>query len=208
MNLPRLFLRLLLGRRLPRTQGTLRVPGPQTNLRIHRDRWGIPYIEADNELDAYFGIGFCHGQDRAFQLEILLRVVRGTLCELVGRNALPIDRLSRRIGFHRASVEQWPLLDAEVRATLEAYALGIQAGATHGLPRRPHEFALLDGQPTPWTPFDSLGVVKLVSFALASNWDIELARLKVLLEDGAEALTALDPAYPSWLPVIAPPGAE
>jgi penicillin amidase len=203
-----LFLRLLLGRRLPRTQGTLRVPGPQTNLRIHRDRWGIPYIEADNELDAYFGIGFCHGQDRAFQLEILLRVVRGTLCELVGRNALPIDRLSRRIGFHRASVEQWPLLDAEVRATLEAYALGIQAGATHGLPRRPHEFALLDGQPTPWTPFDSLGVVKLVSFALASNWDIELARLKVLLEDGAEALTALDPAYPSWLPVIAPPGAE
>jgi penicillin amidase len=208
VNLPRLLLRLLLGRRLPCTQGILRVPGLHANLRIHRDRWGIPYIEADNEFDAYFGIGFCHGQDRTFQLEILLRVVRGTLSELVGRDALPIDRLSRRIGFHRAAGEQWPVLDAEVQALIEAYAHGVAAGAAHGLPRRPHEFVLLGSRPTPWTPLDSLAMVKLISFTLASNWDIELARLKVLLEDGPEALAALDPAYPLWLPVIAPPGKE
>jgi penicillin amidase len=53
VNLPRLLLRLLLGRRLPRTRGTLRLPGLQANLRIHRDRWGIPAIEAANERDAY-----------------------------------------------------------------------------------------------------------------------------------------------------------
>ncbi len=208
MNLPRLLLRLLFGRRLPLTQGTLRVPGLQANVRIQRDRWGIPHIEADNDLDACFAIGFCHGQDRPFQLELFLRAVRGTLCELVGRGALPIDRLSRRIGFHRAAAEQWPLLDAEVRDMIEAYAGGVAAGVTHGLPRRPHEFVLLGSRPTPWTPLDSLGVVKLISFTLASNWDIELARLKVLLEDGAEALTALDPAYPSWHPVTAPPGQQ
>ncbi len=208
VNLPRLLLRLLLGRRLPLTQGTLRVPGLQANVRIHRDRWGIPHIEADHDHDAYFAIGFCHGQDRPFQLELFLRAVRGTLCELVGPAALPIDRLSRRIGFHRAAAEQWPKLDAEVRDMIESYAGGVAAGAAHGLPRRPHEFALLGSRPTPWTPLDSLGVVKLISFTLASNWDIELARLKVLLEDGAEALTALDPAYPSWHPVTAPPGQQ
>ncbi|HWG44365.1 MAG TPA: penicillin acylase family protein [Gemmataceae bacterium] len=208
MNLPRLLLRLLLGRRLPRTQGSLRVPGVHGQLSIHRDRWGIPYLEADNELDAYFGIGFCHGQDRTFQLEILLRVVRGTLCELVGRAALPVDQLSRRIGFHHSAREQWPILDAKVRAMIEAYAQGVAAGATHGLPRRPHEFVLLRSQPTPWTPLDSLGLVKLISFTLATNWDIELARLKVLLEDGPEALAALNPAYPPWLPATAPPGKE
>jgi len=184
------------------------VPGLHANLRIQRDRWGIPAIEADNEHDGYFGIGFCHGQDRTFQLEILLRAGRGTLCELVGPDALPIDRLSRRIGFHRASGAQWPLLSAEVQAMLQAYAHGVSAGASHGLSRRPHEFVLLGGRPTPWTPLDSLGVLKLVSFSLATNWDIELARLKVLLEDGPEALTALDPAYPPWLPATVPPGKE
>jgi penicillin amidase len=208
VNFPRLVLRLLLGRRLPVTQGSLRVPGLRASIRIHRDRWGIPYLEADNELDAYFGIGFCHGQDRTFQLELFLRVVRGTLSELAGRDTLPIDRLSRRIGFHRAAAAQWPLLDAGVQGALEAYARGVSAGATHGLPRRPHEFVLLRGQPTPWTPQDSLGVVKLISFSLASNWDIELARLKILLEDGPEALAALDPVYPCWLPATSPPGKE
>jgi penicillin amidase len=208
LNLPRLFLRLLLGRRLPLTQGTVRVPGLQANVRIHRDRWGIPHIEAESENDAYFAIGFCHGQDRMFQLELLLRAVRGTLCELVGRTALPIDRLARRIGFHRASAAQWPLLDAEVRDMLQAYAKGVAAGATAGLPRRAHEYVLLRGQPTPWTPLDSLGAVKLISFTLASNWDIELARLKVLMHDGADALAALDPGHADWLPATSPPGQE
>jgi penicillin amidase len=207
MKFPRLLLRFL-GRRLPRTQGDLRVPGVQGTVRIHRDRWGIPHIEADSERDAYFAIGFCHGQDRTFQMELFLRGVRGTLCELVGRDALAIDRLSRRIGFHRAAAAQWPLLDDEMRSGTEAYAAGVSAAAAHGLPRRPHEFVLLGSRPTPWTPLDSLGVVKLISFSLSSNWDIELARLKVLLEDGAEALAALDPAYPPRHPLTAPPGQQ
>jgi penicillin amidase len=207
VNFPRLLLRLL-GRRLPRTQGVLHVPALQAPVRIHRDRWGIPHIEADNDLDACFAIGFCHGQDRTFQLELFVRAARGTLSELVGHPALPIDRLSRRIGFHRAAAAQWPVLSPEMRGLIEAYAHGITAGAALGLPQRPHEFVLLRSRPTPWTPLDSLGVVKLISFTLASNWDIELARLKVLLEDGPEALTALDPAYPSRHTVTSPPGEQ
>jgi penicillin amidase len=206
VNLSRLLLRLLLGRRLPRTRGQLRVPGLRGSVRIHRDRWGIPYIEADHDFDACFAIGFCHGQDRPFQLELYRRVVRGTLCELVGRPGLPIDRLSRRIGFHRAAAEQWPVLEADLRDMLEAYAQGVTAGATRGLPRPPHEFALLRARPGSWSPLDSLGLLKLLSFSLASNWDIELARLRVLLEDGPEALRALDPSYPPWLPITTPPG--
>src|SRR5258708_7155263 len=98
VSLARLLFRLFLGRRLPRTRGTLTVPGLLGPLRIHRDGWGIPHIEARHDADAHFGVGFCHGQDRAFQLELLLRIVRGTLSEMVGPAALPVDRLSRRIG--------------------------------------------------------------------------------------------------------------
>ena len=207
MNLHRLLLRWTLGQRLPLTHGKRTVPGVRQSLQIHRDRWGIPYVETANDADAWFGLGFCHGQDRAFQLEILLRVVRGTLSELVGIQGLPIDRLSRRIGFHRAACEQWPVLDADVREWIEAYARGVVAGTTVGLPKKSHEFVLLRNKPSTWTPFDCLGVVKLISFTLPANWDVELARLKILSEDGPDALAALEPHYPEWLPATTPPGA-
>jgi penicillin amidase len=206
LNLSRLLFRLFLGKRLPVTRGTLKIPALLDELTIRRDRWGIPALDARNEHDAYFGIGFCHGQDRAFQLEVLLRVVRGTLSELFGSITLPVDRLSRRIGFHHSAREQWPALDDEVRAMLEAYAEGVRAGVTQGLPRRPHEFALLGGQPSAWTALDSLGVLKVTSFSLASNWDAELARWRILQEDGVRAVIDLDPTYPPDLPVTAPPG--
>ena len=51
----------------------MRIDGPADEVRIHRDRWGIPHVEATNDADAWFGLGFCHGQDRGFQLEILAR---------------------------------------------------------------------------------------------------------------------------------------
>src|SRR5438105_6157267 len=139
LNLPRLLLRWMLGQRLPHTSGQLTVPGLRDTVRVHRDRWGIPYIEAANDADAWFGLGFCHGQDRTFQLEILLRVVRGTLAELIGIDALPVDRLARRIGFYESARKQWPVLDADVREWIEAYAHGVRSGAARGLPKKPHE---------------------------------------------------------------------
>ena len=102
----------LLGRRLPRTSGTLRVSGIHDALRIRRDDWGIPHIDASSEADAWFGLGFCHAQDRAFQLETLLRVGRGTLSEpWSGPGGLAADRMSRRLGFARVAAAQLALID-------------------------------------------------------------------------------------------------
>ncbi len=206
MNLPRLAFRLLLGRRLPTTDGEVRVAGPGAPVEVRRDAWGIPHVEARSDADAWFGLGFCHGQDRAFQLELLLRVQRGTLAELAGADALPLDRLSRRVGFSDAARRQLPLVAPEVRAQLDAYVAGANAGATSGGRRIAHEFALLRLAPTPWTAADVLGMLKLQSFLLSSNWDVELARLKLLAEDGPAALQALNPDVPDWMPAASPPG--
>ncbi|MEA3346199.1 MAG: penicillin acylase family protein [Chloroflexota bacterium] len=148
MNLPKLIFRLFLGRRLPITSGTLEAPGINQPVLIRRDRYGIAYIEAEGDEDAWYGLGFCHGQDRAFQLEGLVRIVRGTMAELIGPEALPLDRLSRRIGFHHAAEQQLETLDDEVRRILEAYAQGATEGARLGCRRKAHEFALLGIQPT------------------------------------------------------------
>lgn len=207
MSLSRLVFRLLLGSRLPITHGALVVSGLGGPVRIGRDARGIAYVDARSDPDAWFGLGFCHGQDRPFQLELLLRVVRGTLAELIGPDGLPVDRLSRRIGFRVAAERQLTALAPDIHAALDGYARGVNAGATRGLRRPPHEFTLLRTRSTPWAAADPLGVVKLLSFLLAANWDVELARLKILRDDGPEALAALDPSYPEWHPVTAPPGA-
>ena len=206
VKLSRLLLRALLGRRLPVTNGERRVPGLRAPVSVRRDRFGVPMIEADNDADAWFGLGFCHGQDRALQLEMYLRLVRGTLAELVGPFGLPFDRISRRVGFRRAAEQQLPLIDPALRPHIDSYVAGINAGHSVGLPRRPHEFVLLRSRPTPWDAADPLAFLKLQSFLMASNWDVELARLRILRADGPEALAALDPGYAPWLPVTDPPG--
>lgn len=206
MNIAKGIFRLLLGRRLPVTTGTLEVPGIHRAVSIRRDGYGIPHIEAQGDDDAWYGLGFCHGQDRAFQIEGLLRVVRGTLSELIGPKGIPVDRLSRRIGFHHAAERQLEALGRTVPSMVDAYAQGVTDGARLGCRKPAHEFALLRTKPTPYTAADVLGGLKLMSFASGTNWDSELARLKILNEDGPEALKALDPAYPEWQPATSPPG--
>ena len=66
MNVFKFFFRLLLGQRAPIVDGTLEVDGVHQPLLIRRDAYGIPYIEAEGDEDAWYGLGFCHGQDRAF----------------------------------------------------------------------------------------------------------------------------------------------
>ena len=191
----------VLGKRRPTVSGTLRVPGIDREVTIRRDTWGIPFIEATDEAHAWFGQGFCQGQDRAFQLEFLRRVGQGTLSEVIGPKGLPIDRLSRRIGFQQSSEEQYAMVGEDVRGDVDAYVRGINAGIQFGLKHRPHELALLRSKPGTFEATDAVNVAKLISFAMASNWDSELARLKVLSADGPEALEALDITYPEWLQV-------
>lgn len=161
----------------------------------------MPHVDAQSTADALFGLGFCHGQDRAGQLEILWRVGRGRLAEWVGPEGLSADQMSRRIGFRRAAEKQVSALSAEAREVMDAYARGVTAGNTTGLTKKPHEFAILGGEPSAWDGADVLAVLKLQSFLLPSNWDVELARLRLLWSDGPEALRSLDPLSPEGSPV-------
>jgi penicillin G amidase len=192
VNGHRRLLGFALGKRLARTSGSIRLDGPSSEIVIRRDGYGIPHIEAASDEDAAFAVGFCQGQDRAFQLEVLLRLARGTLAELAGGRTVAIDRLSRRIGFTIGADEQLAASGPELSRTVGAFARGVTAGGSAGLRKRPHEFVLLRSRPTPWKASDVIGVNRLIAFLIPSNWDAELARLTVLAKDGAGALLSLD----------------
>jgi penicillin amidase len=204
MNPTKTLFRLLLGRRLPTVEGRITVAGIKGPVKIGRDDYGIVYISADTMAEAWYGLGFCHGQDRAFQLEFNLRAARGTLSEAIGHATLPIDRLSRRIGFYRAAKEQLEVIGDALRATLEYYARGVNEGIARGSGKLPPEFALLKLQPTEYTPADVLAVVKLFNYSMSFNWDCELMRYMILHKDGADALKELDHAYPEYKLTLPP----
>src|SRR5262245_9371671 len=98
--------RLGLGERLPLTHGTIVDAPVRAPVTVTRDAHGIPYIDATHAEDAFWAMGFCQAQDRAFQMELYLRVARGTLSALVGEEMLPVDRLMRRIGLRRIAERQ------------------------------------------------------------------------------------------------------
>ena len=123
---------LLLGKRLPQTGGEIAVPGVAGPVTIGRDRYGIPYIQAGSDPDAWFGVGFCQGQDRAFQLELMQRVFRGTLSELIGEPGLPLDRVARRLGLAESASRQADRIDLQIKANLRAFAKGVNAGMRRG----------------------------------------------------------------------------
>ena len=67
------------------------------------DEWGVPHIDAQNEADLYRALGFLHAQDRWFQMEMVRRLARGELAEILGPKLLELDRLFRTLELrHRA----------------------------------------------------------------------------------------------------------
>ena len=84
-----------LGLTLPKTEGTLRVKHIGDEIQIKRNRWGVPFIEAENVDDLFFAVGFCHAQDRLFQMDLNRRQATGRLSEIFGPRALEVDNSLR-----------------------------------------------------------------------------------------------------------------
>jgi penicillin G amidase len=160
---------------LPNSRLTGTIPGLSAPVGVQLDADGIPRIRAATETDAAAALGFLHARDRMFQMELMRRAASGEIAEIAGPAALPLDRMMRTLGLRRRAEADLPILPAETRALLEAYARGVNAyiarrGRFTGL-----EFLVL-GAPAPWTPVDSLLWGKTMGLYLSGNWRTELAR--------------------------------
>lgn len=187
--------RLALGRRLPPYSGVRRVQRVSQRVEIYRDDYAIPHIFADNESDAWFGLGFCQAQDRSFQMEFLNRLAKGTLCEWLGPRTLDMDRIARRLELATVARESLALCEPDIRAILESFSAGVNEGRASGLKRVPHEYAILKAKPGEHRPEDTLVMLYLMSLLIPNNWDMELARLRIAHLDGVDALRAIDPSF-------------
>jgi len=150
---------------------TIRLPGLQAAARLTQDRNGITHIGAASLHDLFFLQGWVQARDRLFQMDVSRRQPSGTLAELLGKAALRGDVQARTIGLRRAAERSWAAAPADLRATVSAYADGVNAYvADHPLP--PEYAALHLTSFQPWTPVDTVTIGKAISFELSFDLDI------------------------------------
>ena len=127
-------------------------------VQLSRDEQGYLTVRAQDRLDAAYGLGFAHAQDRYFKMDLLRRNSAGELSELFGERALQLDTSRRMHRFRDRAEAILPNLPAPQRALLQHYTQGVNDGLAQ-LPMRPFEYWLLWQKPAAWQDTDSLLVV-------------------------------------------------
>ncbi len=152
-----------------------KIPAPTLSAqgRVYTDAEGVPTIDAANDFDAAFLLGYTHASARFFQMDYTRRAASGTLSELVGAPALANDIQLRNLGLRRAAVTTWQEMSAETRGWLKFYADGVNLWLKRN--PLPNEYTALELTKTdPWSPVDSIVIGKILAFQLSFGLDIDL----------------------------------
>ncbi|MGA2773008.1 MAG: penicillin acylase family protein, partial [Bryobacteraceae bacterium] len=179
-------------RPLPQRSGAIDAP-IDASAAVSFDALGVPHIRAASQEDALFVQGYVTAQDRLWQMDALRRYAGGDLAEILGPAGLDSDRESRRLRLRRIAEDAYVALPPEDRATLAAYARGVNHFiATHpgGLPL---EFTLLGYQPRPWSAVDTLLLCLHMFRTLTTTWRNEIIKRNMMAEGDPQKVDFLFP---------------
>jgi len=153
----------------PRRSGTVAIAGLHAAVDIRYDERGVPHIRASNEPDMYRALGYVQAQDRLFQMEMIRRLARGQLAEILGPELIPVDRLFRTMRIDEYSRSAAGALDhtSPTGQALDAYLGGINAFQdSHPAPL---EFDLINIAKRPFTVEDSFAVNGYLAYSFARS---------------------------------------
>lgn len=181
--------------RLPQRSGTLSLTGLKAPVQVRYDESGVPHIRAESEGDLYRALGYVQAQDRLFQMEILRRLARGELAEVLGPKLVETDRLFRTLTIREYADAFAAKMDKTAPATqaLQAYLDGInQFQDTHPAPI---EFMLLGIPKRPFTVADTASVGGYLAYSFAAAFRTEPALSRIKQQLGPDYLGIFDLAW-------------
>lgn len=173
---------LVLHNGLPLLEGVLRLDEIQADVKIERDKQGIPTIYAHNREDTAFALGFLHAQERLFQMDLLRKNSAGELSELFGELALKFDSKMRLHQFRKRAQLAVDNLPSNHKAILAAYTNGVNAGVGQ-LSAKPFEYQILNTTPAPWQHADSALVLISMYIDLQPQWSQSERSLGVMKDE-------------------------
>lgn len=178
--------------KLPQRSGELSLAQLTAAVDVHYDERGVPHIQAQNELDAYRALGYVHAQDRLFQMEIMRRLARGELSEILGESTVPLDRLFRTLRLHQHAQQYVQDIDKDSAPAqaLQAYLDGINQFQAQG--PKPVEFDLLGINPRPYSMEDTVSIAGYLAYSFAAAFRTEPSLSYIRQELGEEYLNIFD----------------
>ncbi len=191
----------LAARSLPDYGQDFSVRGVLGPVEIVRDNNAVPHIFAERDRDVFFGLGFAHAQDRLWQMTMLRRTAEGRLSELFGERTLEIDDFLRRLDLHGLSEQSFQYQGKATKTALEAYAAGVNAWIEtvreQALGRGAPEFFVFGQKKIrPWTPADSLSILRVMALDLSGHMSAEVRRAQAALVLSPERLLDILPDAP------------
>lgn len=176
-----------------RRTGELRLQGLQDRVVVARDEKGMAHIRAQSQEDLFFSQGFVTAQDRYFSMEMIRRVVRGRLSEVLGGSFRKTDIRLRTIGFYRNAGKHEALLDPEERALFQRYVDGINAF----IRQTPGDIHLKIGlagiTPEEWEVADVLGIIYYMGWGSSANLSDEVVAQMLIEKLGVARARELFP---------------
>ncbi len=154
-------------------------------------------IRAESHRDRAAALGYAHGMRRGWQAALWRQTARGRLSAWYGPRMMEMDRLTRRLGFGVLAEEAYTRLEPGAQALLAAYPRGMSAALRSEALRRQAAFALLGIAPSPWEPWHTLAVERLIAW-LASPLR-PLRESTVAVSDSASAFLAANRRLHDWL---------
>jgi penicillin amidase len=176
----------------PTRQGMVELQHLQGSVTVRYDERGIPHIRAENEPDLYRALGYVHAQDRLFQMEVLRRLARGELAEVLGPKLLDTDKLMRSLRIRERAETYLENLDKQSPAfiAMQAYLDGInQYQDSHA---RPVEFDVLGIQKRPFTAQDTISIAGYMAYSFAAAFRTEPLLTFVRDQLGVDYLNVFD----------------
>ena len=190
----------LMSRSQPDYGASFAMEGLEGEVEIIRDANAVPHIYATTDADAFFALGVAHAQERLWQMELTRRGAQGRLSELFGPAAFDIDHQMRALDLFGLAQRSLRHQTPETQATLEAYAAGVNEWIREvnrqALGRGAPEFFLFGDGIAPWTPTDSLSILKVLALRLTNSAELEVRRAKLLRHLPPEKLEDVFPTYP------------
>ena len=176
----------------PSRQGTVELQHLQGSVSVRYDERGVPHIRAENETDLYRALGYVHAQDRLFQMEVLRRLARGELAEVLGPKLLDTDKLMRSLRIRERAETYFANLDKQSPAfiAMQAYLDGInQYQDSHA---KSVEFDVLGIPKRPFTAQDTISIAGYMAYSFAAAFRTEPLLTFVRDQLGPEYLNIFD----------------
>lgn len=127
-------------------------------IRIYRDRYGVPSIDAGTMADAAYGVGHAMARDCGTRMAQMYLSARGRSAEVVGPVALQMDYLVRALDIEGAAKADMSTMPQEIGAIVDGFC----AGANRSIAERR---GFLPEWVRPIDPVDVLALVHLSNIA-------------------------------------------